>query len=206
MNTNEAEINNSFCLAAWGIRSESVFPVLKCVFSQPCYLPIKLPEVSQQTIVPNIQCLTCVFSFLKLCISSHPPYFSTHLLQLSPIVFLHLFHCWYILKCQNRWQWLTSFNDLSRGLWKRHCVFWLKHMPFFNHLRIAVGSLPTFSQADFQSTVLLFYCIIAKPAWSPDWVQKAERLWALCDMVLCNLSSLTHFSHSVCVWGQLYRF
>lgn len=38
------------CLAAWGIRSESVFPVLKCVFSQPCYLPIKLPEVSQQTI------------------------------------------------------------------------------------------------------------------------------------------------------------
>lgn len=93
-------------------------------------------------------------------------------------VFLHLFHCWCTLKCQNRWQWLTSFNDLSRGLWKRHCVFWLKHMPFFNHLRIAARSLPKFSQADFQSTVLLFYCIIAKPAWSPDWVQKAD--WRGC--------------------------
>lgn len=87
------------------------------------------------------------------------------------------------------------------SLKKASCFFSLEicHLFITSVLRLQLDHCLNFLVADFQSIFLLFCCRIAKQALISRMSPRSglERSLVSCDVVVCNLPSLTCYSHSV---------
>lgn len=59
----------------------------------------------------------------------------------------------------------------------------ISHFLITSISRLQLDRCLNFLVADFQSTFLLFCCIIAKPAWFPDWVQEVDWRGCWCSVM-----------------------